>query len=436
MKVPNALTRIWLQKEVSIAWIMMPKLHVNVAVYPYDAYYIVIKFDLFLEVDLRNLSSYSYYILISDSEEEQTSLETLLANGLINSDGEFEFITPTNKGSFIIKNTYLWTYFEAFEALTKNDNDLVSFLSLERSLLINIIRLFGDIIEKEPNLLFIEEPLVIVGDLHGQFYDLLHLLEITNDVSQDNKFLFLGDYVDRGSFNIETITLLMILKIKYPKYVWMLRGNHESRQMTSFFNFRDECLFKYDLLVYNMFIEAFNKLPLAAIINRTIFAVHGGISPSTCDRITIQKINRFVEPPHSGLFCDLLWADPIDQTRQRTSFKTENFIVNNVRGCSYFYGFNAVQEFLQQNNFLCIIRAHEAQALGFKLGKESPETDFPTVITIFSAPNYCDVYANKAAYMTIQQNLINIQQFCAVHHPFVFPDYTELFPWMVPNLSS
>ncbi|XP_075591219.1 uncharacterized protein LOC142598147 [Dermatophagoides farinae] len=166
-----------------------------------------------------------------------------------------------------------------------------------------------------------------------------------------------------------------------------------------------------------MFIEAFNKLPLAAIINRTIFAVHGGISPSTCNRITIQKINRFVEPPHSGLFCDLLWADPIDQTRQRTSFKTENFIVNNVRGCSYFYGFNAVQEFLQQNNFLCIIRAHEAQALGFKLGKESPETDFPTVITIFSAPNYCDVYANKAAYMTIQQNLINIQQFCAVHHP-------------------
>ena len=107
--------------------------------------------------------------------------------------------------------------------------------------------MFSDITEKEPNLIFIEEPLVIVGDLHGQFYDLLHLLEICNDVSQDNKFLFLGDYVDRGSFNIETITLLMILKIKYPKYVWMLRGNHESRQMTTFFNFRDECLFKYDL---------------------------------------------------------------------------------------------------------------------------------------------------------------------------------------------
>merc|ERR1712176_1498332 len=100
----------------------------------------------------------------------------------------------------------------------------------------------------EPNLLKLNDPITVVGDLHGQYYDLLKLIDVAGKPG-DTQYIFLGDYVDRGSFSVEVVCALFALKIKYPKRIRMLRGNHECRQMTAHFNFRDECEFKYDLNV-------------------------------------------------------------------------------------------------------------------------------------------------------------------------------------------
>lgn len=127
-------------------------------------------------------------------------------------------------------------------------------------------------------MLHLPDPVTVVGDIHGQFYDLLKILEVGGTPS-NTKYLFLGDFVDRGPFSIEVLILLYAIKINFPDTVYFLRGNHECRQMTSFFNFRDECKYKYDQEIYDIIMDSFDLIPLACIINNKFLAVHGGISP-------------------------------------------------------------------------------------------------------------------------------------------------------------
>jgi len=219
--------------------------------------------------------------------------------------------------------------------------------------------------------------------------------------------------------------------------VRMLRGNHECRQMTSFFNFREECEYKYDISVYNAFMESFDHLPLAATINGKFLVVHGGLSPELPNVKAINKINRFQEPPREGLLCDLLWSDPLepkeDGTGPRVPKKsTAPFIPNEVRGCSYFFSFDGVATFLKKNQLLSVIRAHEAQLEGYKMHKTNPSTGFPSVITIFSAPNYCDVYNNKGAILKFDNSTLNILQFNCSPHPYHLPNFMDVFAWSMP----
>ncbi|MES1921803.1 Serine/threonine-protein phosphatase 2B catalytic subunit alpha, variant 2 [Bonamia ostreae] len=134
------------------------------------------------------------------------------------------------------------------------------------------------IFEKEKNVLRLGSPVVVFGDVHGQFYDLSNGLKKFCDFGR-KKTLFLGDYVDRGCFSCECILLLFCLKIKYPRAFFLLRGNHETRKMTNYFNFKDECVYKYSLDVYNDFMKVFDRLPLCAIIDDKYFCLHGGLSP-------------------------------------------------------------------------------------------------------------------------------------------------------------
>jgi len=299
----------------------------------------------------------------------------------------------------------------------------------------DIIKLINDankLFKNEGNLIYLDDPLNVVGDIHGQYYDAIKILEIGGDPA-NTKYLFLGDFVDRGSFSIEVLVLLYSVKLCYPQTIVMLRGNHECRQMTTFFNFRSECLYKYDQEIYDMFMDSFDLMPLSCIINGKFLAVHGGISPELKTIEDIKRIDRFKEPPKQGLICDLLWADPVENEH---GVCESTYRANDVRGCSYFYGSEAVNKFLDQNNLLSVIRAHEAQLDGFKMHTWTGKSDFPVVITIFSAPNYCDVYNNKGALIQFNNNTLNIRQFNYTPHPYILPNYMDIFSWSLPFVSE
>jgi len=313
---------------------------------------------------------------------------------------------------------------------------LRSFLQKEGKLykndLILIINTFTKIIKSESNIIHIADPVALVGDIHGQYYDLLKILEVGGNV-ENNKYCFLGDFVDRGSFSMECIILLMALKINFADTFTMLRGNHESRQMTSFFNFYKECVSKYDEEIYNKLMDAFDALPLAAIINNKFLSVHGGLSPKCSDLSFITNLNRYQEIPKDGLLCDLLWADPFDEEKDALE---NDWIENSKRGCSIQFGAKALLPYLSENKLLSLIRAHEAQLEGFKMYKWNKKIDFPTCITVFSAPNYCDVYNNKGAVIKFKNNLFNLIQFNYAPHPFLLPDFQDLFTWSLPFISE
>lgn len=144
------------------------------------------------------------------------------------------------------------------------------------------------------------DPVNIVGDIHGQFYDLVKILDLGGDPAQ-HRYLFLGDYVDRGIFSIEVMAVLLAIKICHPQNVALIRGNHESQQMTSNFNFRQECIAKFDQEIYQIFLTVFNSFPICAVVNGKFIAFHAGISPELKQVSDINAINRFQEPPKAGV---------------------------------------------------------------------------------------------------------------------------------------
>src|ERR1700733_2901114 len=132
--------------------------------------------------------------------------------------------------------------------------------------------------------------------------------------------------------------------------------------------------------------------------------------------------------------CDILWADPLEEFGQEKT--SEYFIHNHVRGCSYFFSYPAACNFLEKNNLLSIIRAHEAQDAGYRMYRKTRTTGFPSVMTIFSAPNYLDVYNNKAAVLKYEDNVMNIRQFNCMPHPYWLPNFMDVFTWSIPFLAG
>ena len=259
---------------------------------------------------------------------------------------------------------------------------------------------------REPNHIELDGEIAIVGDIHGQFHDMVEMMDkLTPQLEDEDKpefgMLFLGDYVDRGTYCIEVLAYLLSLKINYPKRFIMLRGNHESRQMTEYFTFREECLRKYDMEVYEACNSLFDCLPLACTVNGLYLCVHGGISPELTRTEDINaKVDRFQEPPNIGMFCDLLWSDPIYEVADACA---QDFLRNDDRDCSFRYGLRPLKTLLRGNRLLTLIRAHEVQPDGFNAHLWEGQDNFPLVMTIFSAPNYCGSYNNRAAIAVSSQ---------------------------------
>ncbi|CAM9524739.1 unnamed protein product, partial [Sphacelaria rigidula] len=168
----------------------------------------------------------------------------------------------------------------------------------------------------EDNLLELKGETIVVGDLHGQFFDLLNILQ-TYGQPPSQQYLFLGDYVDRGRFSCEVALYLLSLKISFPSSVYLIRGNHETANQTAACGFKKECCSKYGLETYEKFLECFSALPVSATLHqegqdKSLFCVHGGISPRLGTLQDIRALNRRVEPVDGSLLADLLWSDPSD----------------------------------------------------------------------------------------------------------------------------
>ncbi len=233
---------------------------------------------------------------------------------------------------------------------------------------------------------------------------------MTGTPSKDNKLVFLGDYVDRGVFAIEILALIFSLKLNYPNYVTLLRGNHESRAMSSHHNFKEECLAKYDQEIFDLLMHAFDCLPLAVVINKTFICMHGGISSDLCRSVSeINRVSRHHEIAERGLQCDIIWSDPMDEDDYRRTRGVGTFIQNDKRGCGVRYGHDGIMAFLRRNSLKTIIRAHEVFNDGYKFHDfETARKEQPTVITVFSAPNYIGTYNNLAAFIKISNGKLNI----------------------------
>ncbi|KAG6820028.1 hypothetical protein H0H93_006366, partial [Arthromyces matolae] len=286
-----------------------------------------------------------------------------------------------------------------------------------------IVERATELLSSEPNLVDVKSPVTICGDIHGQYYDLMKLFEVGGTV-EENNYLFLGDYVDRGNFGIECLLYLYSLKLWYPKKFVLLRGNHECRHLTEYFTFKRECLHKYSERLYEACIKSFCALPVSALVDGRFFCVHGGISPALIKLSDLSKMNRFQEPGNHGLLCDLLWSDPINGYDDPDPSRKPRD------------AYEASCQFLERNGLLGIIRGHEAQDAGYTMHRKTPNKKFPSVITIFSAPNYLDVYHNRGAVLKYANKNITIRQFNFSNHPYWLPNFVDAFTWSLPFVGA
>ncbi|CAK7339140.1 unnamed protein product [Dovyalis caffra] len=218
-----------------------------------------------------------------------------------------------------------------------------------------------EILMDESNVQPVKSPVTICGDIHGQFHDLAELFRIGGK-------------------------LLVALKVRYPQRITILRGNHESRQITQVYGFYDECLRKYgNANVWKIFTDLFDYFPLTALVESEIFCLHGGLSPSIETLDHIRNFDRVQEVPHEGPMCDLLWSDPDDRCGWGIS----------PRGAGYTFGQDISEQFNHTNNLKLIARAHQLVMEGYNWGHEQK------VVTIFSAPNYCYRCGNMASILEV-----------------------------------
>lgn len=191
-----------------------------------------------------------------------------------------------------------------------------------------------DILIDESNIRHVSSPVVVCGDIHGQFYDLIKLFKTGGQI-ENTKYVFLGDFVDRGYNSVETIELLLVYKLKYPNNITLIRGNHESRKISLTYGFYEEINKKYgNTSLWRHFNDLFDYFVLGAIIDNNILCLHGGMSPQISTIDQIKLINRRMELPEVGPLADIMWSDPDN---------IETWVLSN-RGSGWMFGWKVVEE--------------------------------------------------------------------------------------------
>ncbi|ELP91617.1 serine/threonine protein phosphatase 2B catalytic subunit gamma isoform, putative [Entamoeba invadens IP1] len=262
---------------------------------------------------------------------------------------------------------------------------------------------------QEDNLIKTSGDAVVFGDIHGQYFDFMAELDAIGEDVDTHKLLFLGDYVDRGEYSCEVLITLLCLKYNSPDTVYLLRGNHETQDMTMTYGFHTECQWKYNELIYTALLEVFQALPLAILLDTscgTFFICHGGLSPDLNSCEDVNRLTRFTEPGEVGLLTDLLWADPVPADEEK-DLSTYTFGDNEERQCSCYFGQRAVEDFIDTNKLAGILRGHQCVEEGFQTNFE--RNGKPLCFTVFSAPGYYD--DNKAAVFILGDGGVNIKLF-------------------------
>jgi protein phosphatase len=243
-----------------------------------------------------------------------------------------------------------------------------------------------DIFAKEPLLLDITGPITVIGDLHGQILDLFRILQ-TKGLPIAIKYLFLGDFVDRGDFSFETITFVFLLKVLNPENVLIIRGNHEFESVCATGGFGQELnLLYHNQAVFFAFITAFAQMPIACLIDRNILAVHGGIGPDLHSIQDLRQIRRPIPDFDDSVLDSILWSDPSDEIEMYEKSQ---------RGTGYLFGATAFNKFLEHNVIRLVIRGHECVEEGIQ------EHFGGKLVTVFSASNYCGSAGNSAAVLIV-----------------------------------
>jgi len=246
----------------------------------------------------------------------------------------------------------------------------------------------------EKSLIDIEPEVTIFGDIHGQFSDMLGFLHTINYINNPGtrKLLFLGDYVDRGQNSLDVVFLLFCLKCCYPEDIFLIRGNHEIREMNLIHGFSAEIRRKgYGNTLWEQINVVFDCLPLGALIGDRVLCIHGGLSPHLKSLDDIRNIKRPVVKLEAGLFEHLLWSDP--------RAEEEGFHFNRSRGAGVFFGESQVADTCQELGLAYIVRAHQVVQKGFEWFANEQ------LLTLFSAPNYMGVMTNSAAILEIDKQL-------------------------------
>lgn len=273
--------------------------------------------------------------------------------------------------------------------------------------LLTLCRQTKEILSDEPRLVKLTAPVYILGDIHGNYRDLVcfeKALWRMGPMLTPASFLFLGDYVDRGEYGVEVISYLFAEKLLAPEKFVLLRGNHELRSVQEMFSFKTECISKFGdsigLQIWDAVNECFDCMPIAATVDDRIFCVHGGIPGPESESCLIENINKVPCPLRdpeieSPLAWEIMWSDPISVEQVTPELKEElekqkGYVYNSRRGTAHFFSIEALTSFLDINGLSHVIRAHEVQEAGFQVQQQGK------LLTVFSSSGYCGG-SNEAA---------------------------------------